>query len=66
MTKVVVSFSLSQNSIDKLSTYSKAFGFSKSGLIDALIQNFEIPEGAEEIRKLQEEAKRMLFGEDEE
>ena len=56
--KPIVSFSLEQETITKLSTISIAFGKSKSETIDILVNNFYTPEmkvKAEKILHLQKE-----------
>jgi len=64
MPKKIVSFTLSEKSIDELDKRSKALGVSRSELIEFLIsKGFQFPEKVEtnlnEISKLQEQTKEL-------
>ena len=65
MPKKIISFTLSEKSIEKIDKTSKALGVSRSQLIDFLIsKGFQFPEDVEnklnEISKLQEETKARI------
>jgi len=65
MPKKIVSFALSEESVEKIDRTSKALGMSRSELIEFLVdKGFQFPEGVvanlNEISKLQEETKERI------
>lgn len=65
MPKRIVSFALSEDSIEKIDKTSKALGMSRSELIEFLVnKGFQFPEDVmaslNEISKLQEETRKRI------
>lgn len=65
MPKKIVSFALSEESIEKIDKTSKALGMSRSELIEFLVnKGFQFPEevmaSLNEISKLQEETRKRI------
>lgn len=65
MPKKIVSFALSEKSIEKIDKTSKALGMSRSELVEFLVKKgFHFPEDVKatvnEISRLQEEAKEKI------
>ncbi|MCX7999311.1 MAG: ribbon-helix-helix domain-containing protein [Leptospiraceae bacterium] len=65
MPKKIVSFALSEESIEKIDKTSKALGISRSELIEFLVsKGFQFPEevmaNLNEISKLQEETRKRI------
>lgn len=69
MPKKIVSFALSEESIEKIERISKALGISRSELIEFLVsKGFQFPEevmsSLNEISKLQEETRKRIVKEE--
>jgi len=65
MPKKIISFALSEESVEKIDKTSKALGMSRSELIEFLVsKGFQFPEEVEanlnEISKLQQETKEKI------
>ena len=65
MPKKIISFALSEESVDKIAKTSKALGMSRSELIEFLVnKGFQFPEevvaNLNEISKLQEETRARI------
>ena len=62
MSKKVISFSVSEESWNDVTSMARALGISNSALIERLIQETEFPEEKiEQILKLQDEVRKELF-----
>jgi len=62
VSKKVISFSVSEESWNDVTSMARALGISNSALIERLIQETEFPEEKiEQILKLQDEVRKELF-----